>query len=91
MNTDLVIRPVGYRPLLLLCLLLLLLLRQVTGRKCAHVSVRLLVTDMRLALAVYSGIHTAYQYRLAGTGKWTGARNTILGIRQRLRAPFTRD
>jgi len=52
------------------------------------VLVRLLVTDASLALAVYYGIHTAHQYRLEGPGKWSDARSSILGIRQRLRAPF---
>lgn len=55
-----------------------------------RVSVRLLVTDVSLAMAVYNGVHTAHQYRLQGPGRWSDARNTVLGIRQRLRFPFSR-
>jgi len=54
-----------------------------------HVSVRLLVTDTSLALAVYYGMHTAHQYRLQGPGKWAGARDAILDIRQRIRGSLT--
>jgi len=54
------------------------------------VSVRLLVTDSSLAMAVYNGVHTAHQYRLQGPGRWPAARNTILEIPQRLRFLFTR-
>ncbi|KAM4021801.1 dimethylaniline monooxygenase [N-oxide-forming] 2-like [Anomaloglossus baeobatrachus] len=39
---------------------------------------RLLITDPKLALQVFFGPCTPYQYRLTGPGKWTGARNAIL-------------
>nr|XP_025036911.1 dimethylaniline monooxygenase [N-oxide-forming] 3-like isoform X2 [Pelodiscus sinensis] len=38
----------------------------------------LLLTDPRLALAVYFGPCTPYQFRLTGPGKWDGARKSIL-------------
>ncbi|XP_035871786.1 dimethylaniline monooxygenase [N-oxide-forming] 1 isoform X2 [Phyllostomus discolor] len=38
----------------------------------------LLLTDPRLALAVFFGPCTPYQFRLTGPGKWKGARNAIL-------------
>ncbi|XP_012871233.1 PREDICTED: dimethylaniline monooxygenase [N-oxide-forming] 1 [Dipodomys ordii] len=36
------------------------------------------LTDPRLACAVFFGPCTPYQFRLAGTGKWEGARQAIL-------------
>ncbi|XP_077878425.1 flavin-containing monooxygenase 1 isoform X1 [Ictidomys tridecemlineatus] len=38
----------------------------------------LLLTDPRLALAIFFGPCSPYQFRLTGPGKWQGARNTIL-------------
>lgn len=38
----------------------------------------LLLTDPRLALAIFFGPCSSYQFRLTGPGKWQGARNTIL-------------
>ncbi|KAG8555867.1 hypothetical protein GDO81_017844 [Engystomops pustulosus] len=38
----------------------------------------LLLTDPRLAVKVFFGPCTPYQYRLTGPGKWSGARNAIL-------------
>ncbi|NWH79984.1 FMO5 monooxygenase, partial [Piaya cayana] len=45
---------------------------------------RLLLTDPRLALEVFFGACTPYQYRLQGPGKWAGAREAILTQRQRI-------
>ncbi|XP_069823703.1 dimethylaniline monooxygenase [N-oxide-forming] 2-like isoform X2 [Dendropsophus ebraccatus] len=39
---------------------------------------RLLVTDPKLAVQVFFGPSTPYQYRLTGPGKWSGARKAIL-------------
>ncbi|XP_075689439.1 dimethylaniline monooxygenase [N-oxide-forming] 2-like isoform X2 [Rhinoderma darwinii] len=39
---------------------------------------RLLITDPTIALRVFFGPCTPYQYRLTGPGKWSGARNAIL-------------
>ncbi|CAI9150683.1 unnamed protein product [Rangifer tarandus platyrhynchus] len=38
----------------------------------------LLLTDPRLALAIFFGPCTPYQFRLTGPGKWEGARNAIM-------------
>uniref|UniRef100_A0A8D2DTU9 Dimethylaniline monooxygenase [N-oxide-forming] n=1 Tax=Sciurus vulgaris TaxID=55149 RepID=A0A8D2DTU9_SCIVU len=38
----------------------------------------LLLTDPRLALAIFFGPCSSYQFRLTGPGKWEGARNAIL-------------
>ncbi|NP_001003061.1 dimethylaniline monooxygenase [N-oxide-forming] 1 [Canis lupus familiaris] len=38
----------------------------------------LLLTDPRLALTIFFGPCTPYQFRLTGPGKWKGARNAIL-------------
>ncbi|XP_046539099.1 flavin-containing monooxygenase 1 [Equus quagga] len=38
----------------------------------------MLLTDPRLALTVFFGPCTPYQFRLTGPGKWEGARNAIL-------------
>ena len=53
-----------------------------------HVVVRLLVTDPRLAVVVYFGLTTPYQYRLVGPGAWSGARDAILSARQRILQPM---
>ncbi|XP_067156769.1 flavin-containing monooxygenase 3-like isoform X1 [Apteryx mantelli] len=39
---------------------------------------KLLLTDPRLALEVFFGPCTPYQFRLTGPGKWSGARTAIL-------------
>ena len=51
-------------------------------------AVRLLLSDPRLAMAVYFGLTTPYQYRLVGPGAWTGARDAILSWRQRILQPL---
>jgi len=51
-------------------------------------TVRLLVTDPRLAVAVYFGLTTPYQYRLVGPGAWRGARDAILSARERILQPL---
>jgi len=51
-------------------------------------AVRLLVTDPRLAVEVYFGLTTPYQYRLVGPGAWRGARDAILSARQRILQPL---
>ncbi|KAH0618210.1 hypothetical protein JD844_017220 [Phrynosoma platyrhinos] len=38
----------------------------------------LLLTDPKLALEIYFGPCSPYQFRLMGPGKWNGARNAIL-------------
>ncbi|XP_006192128.1 flavin-containing monooxygenase 1 [Camelus dromedarius] len=38
----------------------------------------LLLTDPRLALTIFFGPCTPYQFRLTGPGKWEGARNAIM-------------
>ncbi|NXN94460.1 FMO4 monooxygenase, partial [Rhinopomastus cyanomelas] len=50
---------------------------------------RLLLTDPRLALAVFFGPCTPYQYRLVGRGKWSGARDAILTQWQRTLKPLS--
>ncbi|XP_054689817.1 dimethylaniline monooxygenase [N-oxide-forming] 4-like isoform X2 [Grus americana] len=58
---------------------------------CASVKpsvLRLLLTDPRLALAVFFGPCTPYQYRLVGRGKWSGARDAILTQWQRTLKPL---
>ena len=50
--------------------------------------VRLLVTDPRLAVEVYFGLTTPYQYRLVGPGAWSGARRAILSARERILQPL---
>ncbi|NXA34111.1 FMO4 monooxygenase, partial [Eudromia elegans] len=49
---------------------------------------RLLLTDPRLALAVFFGPCSPYQYRLRGRGCWSGARDAILTQWQRALAPL---
>ena len=51
-------------------------------------AVRLLMTDPRLAVEVYFGLTTPYQYRLVGPGAWRGARDAILSSRQRIMQPL---
>jgi len=52
------------------------------------IAVRLLVTEPRLAVEVYFGLTTPYQYRLVGPGAWRGARDAILSSRQRIMQPL---
>ncbi|NXV13491.1 FMO4 monooxygenase, partial [Cepphus grylle] len=58
---------------------------------CAGVKpnvLRLLLTDPRLALAIFFGPCTSYQYRLVGQGQWSGARDAILTQWQRTLKPL---
>ncbi|NXK52087.1 FMO4 monooxygenase, partial [Chauna torquata] len=58
---------------------------------CAGVKpsmLRLLLTDPRLAMAVFFGPCTPYQYRLVGRGQWSGARAAILTQWQRALKPL---
>ncbi|XP_021260739.1 dimethylaniline monooxygenase [N-oxide-forming] 2-like isoform X2 [Numida meleagris] len=58
---------------------------------CAGVKpsvLRLLLTDPWLALAVFFGPCTSYQYRLMGRGQWSGARAAILTQWQRALKPL---
>ncbi|KAM6066579.1 dimethylaniline monooxygenase [N-oxide-forming] 4-like isoform 1-T2 [Chlamydotis macqueenii] len=58
---------------------------------CAGVKpsvLRLFLTDPRLALAIFFGPCTPYQYRLMGRGKWSGAREAILTQWQRTLKPL---
>ncbi|PKK27230.1 flavin containing monooxygenase 4 [Columba livia] len=58
---------------------------------CAGVKpsvLRLLLTDPRLALAIFFGPCTPYQYRLVGRGRWSGAREAILTQWQRTLKPL---
>ncbi|XP_050163087.1 dimethylaniline monooxygenase [N-oxide-forming] 4-like isoform X1 [Myiozetetes cayanensis] len=58
---------------------------------CAGVKpsvLRLLLTDPRLALAIFFGPCTPYQYRLVGRGAWSGARAAILAQWQRTLKPL---
>lgn len=48
----------------------------------------LLLRDFRLALQVWFGPCTPYQYRLTGPGRWTGARQAILTQWERVLQPF---
>ncbi|KAK2835804.1 hypothetical protein Q5P01_016288 [Channa striata] len=48
----------------------------------------LFLTDPRLALQVFFGPCTAYQYRLTGPGQWAGARQAILTQMERVVEPF---
>uniref|UniRef100_A0A672JF61 Flavin-containing monooxygenase n=1 Tax=Salarias fasciatus TaxID=181472 RepID=A0A672JF61_SALFA len=48
----------------------------------------LLLSDPRLALEVFLGPCTAYQYRLTGPGQWSGARQAILTQWERILEPF---
>ncbi|KAM6080029.1 dimethylaniline monooxygenase [N-oxide-forming] 4-like isoform 2-T6 [Theristicus caerulescens] len=58
---------------------------------CAGVKpnvLKLLLTDPRLALAIFFGPCSPYQYRLVGRGKWSGARDAILTQWQRTLKPL---
>ncbi|NWR74641.1 FMO4 monooxygenase, partial [Centropus unirufus] len=58
---------------------------------CAGVKpsvLRLLLTDPQLALTIFFGPCTPYQYRLVGRGKWSGAREAILTQWQRTLKPL---
>ncbi|XP_006128869.2 flavin-containing monooxygenase 5-like isoform X2 [Pelodiscus sinensis] len=48
----------------------------------------LFLTDPKLAMEVFFGPCTPYQYRLRGPGKWDGARNSILSQRERIIKPL---
>ncbi|XP_072494289.1 flavin-containing monooxygenase 5-like [Notamacropus eugenii] len=48
----------------------------------------LFLRDPKLALEVFFGPCTPYQYRLQGPGKWTGARTAILTQRERIIKPM---
>ncbi|NXG17209.1 FMO4 monooxygenase, partial [Grallaria varia] len=48
----------------------------------------LLLTDPRLALAIFFGPCTPFQYRLVGRGAWSGARGAILTQWQRVLKPL---
>ncbi|NXT22841.1 FMO5 monooxygenase, partial [Syrrhaptes paradoxus] len=48
----------------------------------------LFLTDPKLALEVFFGPCTPYQYRLRGPGAWAGAREAILTQRQRVVRPL---
>ncbi|XP_062353695.1 dimethylaniline monooxygenase [N-oxide-forming] 4-like [Cinclus cinclus] len=49
---------------------------------------RLLLTDPQLALAIFFGPCSPYQYRLVGRGSWSGARAAILTQWQRTLKPL---
>ncbi|NXC95784.1 FMO4 monooxygenase, partial [Certhia familiaris] len=58
---------------------------------CAGVKpsvLRLLLTDPQLALAIFFGPCSPYQYRLVGRGSWSGARAAILTQWQRSLKPL---
>uniref|UniRef100_A0A672ZN11 Flavin-containing monooxygenase n=1 Tax=Sphaeramia orbicularis TaxID=375764 RepID=A0A672ZN11_9TELE len=48
----------------------------------------LFLKDPRLALQVFMGPFTSYQYRLTGPGQWAGARQAILTQWERVFQPF---
>uniref|UniRef100_A0A8C0IVY8 Flavin-containing monooxygenase n=1 Tax=Chelonoidis abingdonii TaxID=106734 RepID=A0A8C0IVY8_CHEAB len=48
----------------------------------------LFLTDPKLAMEVFFGPCTPYQYRLRGPGKWNGARKAILTQRERIIKPL---
>lgn len=48
----------------------------------------LLIKDPKLALQVFTGPCTPYQYRLRGPGQWAGARQAILTQWDRVIQPF---
>jgi len=48
----------------------------------------LMLKDPRLALQVFLGPCTPYQYRLSGPGQWDGARDAILTQWERVLQPF---
>ncbi|KAI0232850.1 Dimethylaniline monooxygenase [N-oxide-forming] 2 [Lamellibrachia satsuma] len=55
---------------------------------CKPSIVKLLLTDPKLGWRCYFGPLAAYQYRLTGPDKWSGARDAILGIRERMLYPL---
>lgn len=58
---------------------------------CAGVKpsvLRLLLTDPQLALAIFFGPCSPYQFRLVGRGRWSGARAAILSQWQRTLQPL---
>lgn len=48
----------------------------------------LLMKDPELALELFTGPCTPYQYRLSGPGQWAGARQAILTQWERVAQPF---
>ncbi|XP_006032014.2 dimethylaniline monooxygenase [N-oxide-forming] 5-like, partial [Alligator sinensis] len=48
----------------------------------------LFLMDTKLAMEVFFGPCTPYQYRLRGPGKWAGAREAILTQRKRITKPL---
>jgi len=52
------------------------------------VSVKLFKSDPYLALLVYFGPTSPYQYRLTGHGAWDGARHAIVTMKDRMVYPF---
>uniref|UniRef100_A0A8C5KVZ2 Flavin-containing monooxygenase n=1 Tax=Jaculus jaculus TaxID=51337 RepID=A0A8C5KVZ2_JACJA len=48
----------------------------------------LLLWDIKLAIEIFYGPCTPYQYRLQGPGKWAGARTAILTQRDRILKPL---
>ncbi|XP_014460665.1 flavin-containing monooxygenase 5 isoform X3 [Alligator mississippiensis] len=48
----------------------------------------LFLTDPKLAMEVFFGPCTPYQYRLSGPGKWDGARRAILTQKERIIRPM---
>ncbi|XP_069890154.1 flavin-containing monooxygenase 5-like [Dipodomys merriami] len=48
----------------------------------------LLIWDTKLAMEMFFGPCTPYQYRIQGPGKWTGARRAILTQRDRILKPL---
>ncbi|KAI0212789.1 Dimethylaniline monooxygenase [N-oxide-forming] 2 [Lamellibrachia satsuma] len=55
---------------------------------CKPSIVKLLLTDPKLGWRCYFGPLTAYQYRLTGPNKWSGARDAIFGTRERMLYPL---
>jgi dimethylaniline monooxygenase (N-oxide forming) len=49
---------------------------------------KLILTDPKLAPAVFFGPVTPYQYRVMGPGKWSGARDAILTQWERTNYPL---
>ncbi|KYO39786.1 hypothetical protein Y1Q_0006677 [Alligator mississippiensis] len=47
----------------------------------------LLLTDPRLALLIFFGPCSPFQFRLTGPGRWDGARNAILTRKERIIKP----
>ncbi|XP_041482053.1 flavin-containing monooxygenase 5-like [Lytechinus variegatus] len=49
---------------------------------------KMLLSDPVLALKCVCGPYTPYQYRLVGPGQWSGARDAIIGIWNRINKPL---